>query len=52
MTPNQTQRRIPVLAVLSLHDLRRLLRQARATGTVSLPPPKRSRRDSGRRRAA
>lgn len=36
MTPPPTPRRIPLLAVLSLHDLRRLLRQARATGKVQL----------------
>ena len=50
MTPNPKPRRIPLLAVLSVHDLRRLFREARTTGTVSLPPPKP--REPERRKAA
>ncbi len=53
MTPKQTPRRIPLLAVMSIHDLRRLFREARTTGTVSLPPPKKqSPAGIERRRAA
>lgn len=52
MNPNPTPRRIPVLAVLSIHDLRRLFRQARTTGKVKLPSPEPVQRAPERGKAA
>ncbi len=52
MTPMPTQQRIPWLAVLSVHDLRRLFRQVRAKGKAETPVVVAGRRVFQRPRAA